>query len=107
MFDSIRKMVRSLATTGERRDRIPDDIQARLPLAAIDKVTFFKRDEVTTDLICCEVQAFDRLWFFHEEAEGWDGMLRYLETLPGFQKNWYSSVVHPPFAPSETIAFSR
>ena len=92
---------------GHRRDRIPADVQERLPLAAIERVAFFKRDEITTDLICCEVQASGQTWFFHEEAEGWDTLVRHLEGLPGFRRDWYSSVVQPPFAASETIAFSR
>jgi hypothetical protein len=27
-----------------------------LPLGQIESVTFYKRDEITTDLICCDVQ---------------------------------------------------
>ena len=30
-------------------------ILAQLPLPSVDEVTFYKRDEVTSDLICCEV----------------------------------------------------
>lgn len=88
-------------------DRIPEDIQDRLPLGAIQKVTFFKRDELTTDLICCEVEAWGRVWFFHEEAAGWEALTRYLEQLPGFRTDWYEAVVKPPFAPSETVAYTR
>ena len=93
---------------GVRRcDRIPDDIQKQLPLADIQKVRFFKRDELTADLICCEVEIGGRVWFFHEEAEGWDALVRHLEQLPGFRADWYQTVVQPPFAPNETIAYIR
>lgn len=49
------------ATKGH--DRIPDDIREQLPLSAIEKVVFFKRDEWTTDLICCEVEAAGMVGF--------------------------------------------
>jgi hypothetical protein len=107
MFEAFRILRRWLAKGGPRRDRIPADLEERLPLPAIERVTFFKRDELTTDLICCEIQASGQSWLFHEEAEGWDALVRYLERLPRFRSDWYSSVVQPPFAPSETIAFTR
>jgi aminoglycoside phosphotransferase len=44
----------------------------QLPLAEIERVTFFKRDELTSDLICCNVQAAGRGWLFHEEMTGWE-----------------------------------
>ncbi len=96
-----------MRSASERRDQIPKDIQDRLPLSAIDKVTFYKRDELTTDLICCEVEANGETWFFHEEAEGWETLISYLEKLPGFCAGWYEAVVQPPFAVSETVAYSR
>ena len=107
MFDGMRRLGRRLAAAGQRRDKIHDDVQERLPLAAIERVTFFKRDELSTDLICCEVELGGQVWFFHEEAEGWERLVRYLEKLPGFRTDWYASVVQPPFAATETIAFSR
>lgn len=87
--------------------RINADILAQLPLAAIGKVTFYKRDEVTTDLICCDVAVADKVWSFHEELSGWDLLLDHLQRLPNFRTDWFASVSQPPFAASETIAFSR
>lgn len=95
------------ASLGSARDRIPADIRERLPLTDIQKVTFYKRDELTTDLICCDVEACGRTWFFHEEADGWDDFVRYLEQLPGIRRAWYEAVVPPTFARSETIAFTK
>jgi len=95
------------ANLGTRRESIPKDIREQLPLADIRKVVFYKRDELTTDLICCDVEARELTWFFHEELEGWQDFVRYLEGLPNFRADWYASVVQPPFAPSETVAFQR
>lgn len=105
--DGLSRLRTAWADLGSRRDRIPSDIREQLPLADIQKVTFYKRDELTTDLICCDVEARGQTWFFHEEAEGWDEFLRYLERLPTFRKDWYEAVVQPPFAASETVAFDR
>lgn len=83
------------------------DYSEKLPLERIDRVTFFKRDEITTDLICCEVAAAGETWFFHEELPPWDALLRHLEQLPGFRADWYAAVAQPPFAPCETVAYER
>jgi hypothetical protein len=89
------------------RERIPDNLSDEVPLDEIQKVTFFKRDELTTDLICCDIEGRERVWFFHEEAEGWDNLLRHLERLPNFKRHWYQEVVQPPLATCNTVAFSK
>jgi hypothetical protein len=103
----VERIRRKLANATARHDRIPADIREQLPLTAVDKVAFFKLDELATDLICCEVEASGKVWFFHEEADGWEGLISYLEQLPGFRPDWYQAVVLPPFARSETVAFAR
>lgn len=86
---------------------IDDNLLAQIPLTDIAKVTFYKRDEITSDLICCNVAAAGSAWAFNEEQEGWDMLLQHLYKLPNFQTDWYASVSHPPFATSEIVAFSR
>lgn len=78
-----------------------------LPLATIDEVTFYKRDELTTDLICCDVVVAHRYWTFHEEMPGWDALIAHLSGLPGFRKDWFAAISQPPFSPCETVAFKR
>lgn len=87
--------------------RINANLLARLPLMEIGKVTFYKRDEITTDLICCEVMVGEQVWTFHEELVGWDLLIAHLQGLPGFRGDWFAAVTQPPFATSETVAFSR
>lgn len=87
--------------------RIDADVLAQIPLMEVDKVTFYKRDEVTTDLICCDVVIANEVWSFHEEFIGWDLLLAHLGNLPDFREDWFSAVSQPPFATSETVAFSR
>lgn len=82
-------------------------ILAQLPLPDIDAVLFYKRDEITTDLICCDVEIAGRTWTFHEETKGWKKLISHLSALPNFRADWYETVVNPPFATCETIAFKR
>lgn len=86
---------------------ITSDILAQLALPDIDAVAFYKRDEITTDLICCEVEVAGRVWTFHEEEAGWKDLIAHLAGLPGFRADWYAEVVHPPFAVSKTVAYQR
>ena len=79
----------------------------RLPLASIQKVTFYKRDELTTDLICCDVEMNGQSWSFHEEEGGWDDLIRHLEQLPGLRTEWCTKVVQPSFALSPFVAYVR
>jgi hypothetical protein len=42
----------------------------QLPLNQVERVTFYKRDEITADLICCDVEIGGQVWTFHEEQVG-------------------------------------
>ena len=105
----VQQASRTLADTAtrDRKAAINAERLGLLPLAEIDRVTFYKRDELATDLICCDVEIRGQTWFFHEELDGWDLLLQHLQKLPGFRSDWYSAVSQPPFAPCETVAFSR
>ncbi len=78
-----------------------------LPLDQIKQVTFYKRDEFTTDLICCEVALYETCWTFHEEQANWQALVEYLAQLPRFKADWFGSVSQPPFQTCETVAFCR
>ena len=86
---------------------IDADLLRQLPLGRIDKVTFYKVDELTTDLICCDVGIDGKTWTFHEELVGWEAPLAHLQQLPHFREDWYAAVLQPPFERCETIAFGR
>jgi hypothetical protein len=72
-------------------------ILGQLPLTDIAKVTFYKRDELTTDLICCDLVVAGTVWAFNEEQVGWELLLQHLYKLPNFRTDWYA-VSQPPFA---------
>jgi hypothetical protein len=85
----------------------------RKPVAFDDihEVVFFKRDELTTDLICCDIvvrtEQGSETWFLHEELPGWDDLVRFLERLPGFDREWFRKVAWPAFAANPTSVFRR
>ena len=83
------------------------DLLVQLPLEAVENVTFYKRDEITADLICCDVVAGGKVWTFHEDHAGWGLLIDHLQKLPSFRADWFEGVSQPPFATSETVAFSR
>ncbi len=78
-------------------------------LESVRKVTFFKRDEITTDLICCDVEVGDEngtnFWFNYEESDSWTAWVEALSALPGFDQDWYAKVYLPPFDSSLTVAY--
>lgn len=76
-------------------------------LADVSRVEFYKRDELTTDLICCDVTVGETVYFLHEEAPGWDEAIDAFHALPGFDAEWFAKVSQPPFAESSTTAFER
>jgi hypothetical protein len=84
-----------------------------LPFASdqIRKVTFYKRDELTTDLIRCDVEVDDggetQVWYNHEETDTWNEWIEALAKLPGFETDWFARVSHPAFAPCLTVAYER
>jgi hypothetical protein len=79
----------------------------RLPLAGIDSVTFCKRDEITTDIISCDIEIGGETWSFHEEMAGWATLLQHLEQLPGLRADWFGAVSQPAFEAREIEAFRR
>ena len=73
----------------------------------VNRVKFFKRDELTTDLICCEFSANGCHWTYHEEMDEWEALVSELRALPGFISNWFEQVSQPAFATSEFVAYER
>jgi len=76
----------------------------------VEEVSFFKRDELVTDLVCCEIRVNANdgpVWFFHEQVVGFGSLVTLLERLPAFDLAWRDKVILPPFAENRTVAFRR
>lgn len=77
-------------------------------LGSVERVEFFKRDQITTDLICCRVTFGDDRWLeWDEDMPDWRGIVDLHERLPGFDCAWFAQVSQPPFEPSHYLAFGR
>ena len=74
----------------------------------IARIAIYKRDEITTDLVCFEVTlASGDVLTLHEEMPGFDDWATSLEQLAGFDADWRDKVIQPPFAANEIVAYSR
>lgn len=75
------------------------------------RIRAYKRDELTTDLVCLDVELQDgTTWFVHEEVPGWEDFLDAAErALAGLQsfRSWFPEVAQPPFARSERVIYER
>ena len=80
-------------------------------LADVRQVVAYKRDEITTDLICFDVVTEEsggcRTWTFHEDQPEFEPVVAALSELPEFMTNWRERVVAPTFAPCETVVYAR
>ena len=89
----------------------PDCPEVSVPFSAITKIEIYKRDEISSDLICLDIfhEAPDgpHVLFLHEELEGYDDLLKCFAKLPGFDSSWPRKVVTPAFAENRTVVYDR
>ncbi|MEP6343861.1 MAG: hypothetical protein ABJ275_11160 [Maricaulaceae bacterium] len=75
------------------------------------QIVFYKSDELTTDLICCDITINSAtgplVWFLHEEADEWEDVLLEMKALPEFDVDWFVKVACPAFSENRTIAFGE
>ena len=74
-------------------------------------VSGYKRDLITIDQICLEVEFEDGARVgYHEDMPEWEELLERLPgLLPDFpaREEWYRDVVLPPFETCETLLWRR
>ncbi|QIG80189.1 hypothetical protein [Stakelama tenebrarum] len=78
-----------------------------LSLSDIRNVTFYKRIDPQAELLCCEVEMRGRRYFFHERSQIWSRLIRQLETLPGFRRDWRALLAKARGAGRRMVAFER
>lgn len=80
-------------------------------LTDVTEVVFYKHDELTTDLVCCDMTVGSgsdaRVWTLHEEMPGFEDLLTLFGQLDGFRKDWRDAVIQPAFAENRTVVFTR
>jgi hypothetical protein len=77
----------------------------------VEKVTTFKRDLFTVDMICLQFHLNDEIVFeINEEMKGWDELTKLLpEYLPGCKKweEWFMNVFSPAFETNLATIYLR
>ncbi|WP_084647011.1 hypothetical protein [Mesorhizobium sp. WSM2561] len=80
-------------------------------LDEVSAVISYKIDELTTDLICCDIVIgsgeAEQIRTIHEELPGFDNLMARLEALPGFNRKWRDAIILPAFAENRTIIYQR
>ncbi len=80
-------------------------------LEEIKTIFAYKLDEITTDLVCCDIVTGvgdgEQIRTIHEELPGFDVAMARLEALPAFNQMWRDDVLLPPFATNRTTIYSR
>lgn len=81
-----------------------------LPWGEIEEVHAFKKDLLTTDLICLAFKSLGSSEYFeiHEEMAGYHDLLNVMqESLPKFDLSWVLDVAFPAFERKHQIVWKR
>jgi hypothetical protein len=76
----------------------------------VEEVRAFKRDLVTTDLICLEFKKLGKEEYYeiNEEMAGYHDLLELIpEHLTKFNLEWFSSIARPAFASNHQVIWKR
>lgn len=87
-----------------------DTIKGGVVWREVDKITVFKEDLITYDMICMEfiVSAKDQVFEVNDEVEGfWELAKRVKEVFPASRQDWEAAVVKPAFARNPTVIYER
>ncbi|MCX5804628.1 MAG: hypothetical protein NT010_00985 [Proteobacteria bacterium] len=83
----------------------------RVDFEKIFKIIAFKRDLLTTDIVCFAIEVREQdtsnIIEINEEIAGFDTLDERLSQIPGFMSNWREFVIKPPFARQETVIFEK
>ena len=81
-----------------------------VPWRQVQRVVAYKRDLITVDQICVDVETEAGVLCLDEEMSHWKAAIRVLERrLPGFpaEEMWWVEVVAPAFARNERVLYER
>jgi hypothetical protein len=76
----------------------------------VEEVYAFKRDLLTTDLICLAFKksGADLIFEINEEMAGYQDMMELLpHRLPGFSREWFAAVAYPAFAANHQVIWKK
>ena len=77
----------------------------------INVISAFKRDMLTTDLVCFEIEYCREkkpvVIEINEEMADFDLLAERISQMKGFVPNWRELVIKPPFATQRTCVYKR
>lgn len=77
-------------------------------LKKIVKVTTYKKDLITIDLICLHIYFEDgESLVLYEEMQGWNKFITLLNTKLKISGNWHENVMCPAFQENEIIIYRK
>ncbi|MES2496997.1 MAG: hypothetical protein V4618_12855 [Pseudomonadota bacterium] len=80
-------------------------------LEDVTDISVYKRDLLTTDLICCDIESETAkgnvVRTVHEEMDGFMELEEKLKHLPGFYRDWRTVVILPAFQENYTVVYRR
>ncbi|MEL7536249.1 MAG: hypothetical protein AAFM91_04215 [Pseudomonadota bacterium] len=85
-------------------------VRKRIEWSAIKRVEVYKRDLLTTDLVCTMIVGPDTYIEANEEMQSWHGLLEALEVnLDGItpSNRWLDRVLKPPFSTNHEVIFEN
>jgi hypothetical protein len=74
---------------------------------ALSSIVVYKRDLLTIDLLCCDIFTDGTVRTVDEGTPGFGALMKALEKLPGFDREWWERVIFPAFAENRTTVFQR
>jgi hypothetical protein len=87
--------------------KIGEDLK-NISWKSIRKITAFKRDLITTDMICLLLELSDKTNYeLNEETEGFKEGLKSLEIHLGISPEWFLKIMTPAFESSVTVIYEQ
>jgi hypothetical protein len=102
-------IVRTVRRLAKRAPAVCAEEKVHIHWRSIQRITAFKRDQFTVDLICfqLDLEGGEPIEL-DEDMKGWTEFVRELSTrLPGFKSDWFATVAHRAFAENATVLFER
>lgn len=74
----------------------------------VERLVGYKHDDLTTDMICLDVEHGNTCFTITEDTDGWFVFLdRTMAAFPNIPKNWEVDVAQPAFATNLTVLYDR
>lgn len=121
----LRKIVQALKSVAKSQDGAPpwiaftsegfelrkaESLVGGIKWAEIRKIVAFKRDLVTSDIVCLEFHLLgtDQVFEVNDDVGGfWDLVRRLKEVFPSSDQEWEAAVIRPAFARNARLIFER